>query len=83
MNNYNILEANKVLVGTAAWLARDMAFDPERKPMGWRAQRNMETRVEGWREGVMKLVHQHQSAHVEINRLKSRLLQFEEQNNGS
>ncbi len=59
---YNIDEANNWFIATAAYLARDLYYDPESK--------HGQTQIENWREAVMKLINQHKSAHKELRRLR-------------
>ena len=62
LDMYNVKFANERFIKTAAYLARDMNYDPEEKPT--------ETRVENWRESTMKIIHQHKAAHKEIELLQ-------------
>jgi len=73
MSDYNVNEAQKWTISNGAYLARDMSFDPEYKPLRVMAQRKLESRVERWREITMQLLQQHQNAHVRIKELEAQL----------
>ena len=60
---YNQKEANKSFIHTAAWLARDMGFDPDQLPT--------EDKVESWRDAVMGIIQQHKAAHERIAELEA------------
>ncbi|HFD33106.1 MAG TPA: hypothetical protein ENJ28_10440 [Gammaproteobacteria bacterium] len=59
---YNVKFANEQFIKTAAYLARDMDYDPQAKPG--------QTQIENWREATMKIIHQHKAAHKEIELLQ-------------
>jgi hypothetical protein len=63
MSDYNLTEANKWFIRTAAYLARDMDWDSENPPT--------ERQVENWRESTMKIIQQHQQAHKRIQELET------------
>jgi hypothetical protein len=65
MTDYNLKEANKWFITTAAFLARDMNWDSENPPT--------ERQVENWRESTMKIIHQHQQAHKKIAELQNEI----------
>ena len=70
MSDYNLIEANIWFISAAAFLARDMGLDVQRKPLGIKAQRALERRIDNWRESTMKIVQQHQQAHKRIRKLE-------------
>lgn len=55
---YNVKFANDEFIKTAAYLARDMGYDPDAKPT--------EMQIENWRESAMRIISQHKAAHKEI-----------------
>jgi len=70
---YNVNEAQKWTFYNGAYLARDMSFDAEYKPLRPMAQRKLEARVERWREITMQLLQQHQQANMRIKELEAQL----------
>ena len=80
MSDYNLIEAQKWFISTAAFLARDMCFDAHsNKPIRIRAQRALEQRIDRWRGSTMQIIQQHQRAHVEIKSTRERIEKLEAQ----
>ncbi|MCP4950816.1 MAG: hypothetical protein GY922_03085 [Proteobacteria bacterium] len=72
MSDYNLVEANIWFISAAAFLARDMGLDVQRKPLGIKAQRALKRRIDNWRESTMKMIQQHQRAHKRIKELEEK-----------
>ena len=71
---YNVSEAKKWFIPTAAFLARDMYFDAHStKPMRIMRQRALEQRIDKWRDLTMQIIHQHQQANKKIESLQTQL----------
>ena len=73
MNDYNLKEADKWFIKTAAWLTVAMNFEAKHVRIGVMEQRRLEGTVENWRNHVVKIICQHQLAHKRISYLEGQL----------
>ncbi len=78
MSAYNVNAARKWFTPTAAFLATDMSFDAQDKPLSIKEQKQLEKRIDKWRDSTMQIIKQHQRAHERIETLQARVDELEQ-----